>query len=295
MPEVVSWKDATGSTTLLTGTDLFMNFGPVGWDMPPIDYIEDVVPLQPGSQFRQLVVKPRDFDVPLSLVEVDEATAAQKVRALARTLNPALGSGYLVVTSADGTQRQIPCQYKSGLEGDQSLKSIGQDRGSGGFRSWRRFLVVFHAFDPYWQDLVDTTVQFNIGTSVAFFPILPLRLSAASVGGTFTVNNVGDVQAWPVWTVTGPGSSITFTNNTTGQSLALGSYALAGGRTLTIDTRPGFKTITLDDGTNLYNNVAANSVLWGLNPGNNTITASVSGTSSTTSILLAFRQRYLTK
>jgi hypothetical protein len=41
-------------------------------------------------------------------------------------------------------------------------------------------------------------------------------LSASSVLGASSIDNPGDVPAWPLWTVQGPTTQVQLTNTTTG-------------------------------------------------------------------------------
>ncbi len=64
------------------------------------------------------------------------------------------------------------------------------------------------------------------------------------------VTNSGDADAWPVIRITGPCSNITITHVASGRSLALPTLTLAAGRWVELDTRPGYRTVTWDNGGN---------------------------------------------
>jgi phage-related protein len=99
------------------------------------------------------------------------------------------------------------------------------------------------------------------------------------------------VEAWPLWTIVGPAVNPTLTNNTTGKSIAL-TISLTVGQSLTIDTRPGFKTITRENGSNQFSAASPASSLWSLARGLNTITLSVTGSSGASQLQLQYKQRY---
>src|SRR5690606_15899574 len=108
--------------------------------------------------------------------------------------------------------------------------------------SWFRAVVSWRAPDPYWYELNASTERVVSAAGVPFFPLLPLNLSPSNVIGDQTVQNDGDVEAWPVWTVRGPYAEVRVANLTTGRTLYLTAPASAG-EVLVIDTRPRRKTV----------------------------------------------------
>jgi phage-related protein len=122
-------------------------------------------------------------------------------------------------------------------------------------------------------------------------PFLGPHISSSGIASSFSVFNSGDVEAWPIWTITGPGNTITLTNTTTGKALVL-SITLTGGQVLTIDTRPGHKTVTREDGSNQFATVSSTSSLWELVTGNNAVTLAISETTTASGLQLQYKQRY---
>lgn len=295
MPEIIQFIDARGTTTTLTGdgtgatyAHVASSMGLLGMDMPPIQFVEDEIFGQPGSVLRTVKTKTRDVDIPLIVRGATEAALAAAVRTLSQALNPN-GDGNLVVTSADGTQRYLLCRYRGGFEGDQALRFA--------YRNHRIVVLSFHANDPYWRDPAATSVQYSVNNTGAFLgtPFLPLHISGSSISGTVTINNMGDVNAYPIWTINGPASTIVLTNNTTGQVINLGAYVLAAGHYITIDTNPLVKTVLLDGVTNLYSYLTGTPQLWPLQTGNNSVTYSVTGITNASYLGLSYLQRYFTK
>ena len=121
---------------------------------------------------------------------------------------------------------------------------------------------------------------------------MPFDINSATGIGAFSVQNNGDVETWPIWVFTGPGQNPTLTNQTTGEILHL-ILTLSAGQVLTIDTRPGIKTITREDGSNQYGNLDPTSILWSLRPSLTAITAAFTSTTSASSVALRFKQRWL--
>jgi hypothetical protein len=155
-------------------------------------------------------------------------------------------------------------------------------------------VLIFRAADnPYWQDATDSSLGFGTLEPETFFGDMPLKLARDSISGGALVDNTGEVETWPVWTLIGPGTSFTLTNDTTGQTMKIVAALLAG-ESFVIDTRPGRKTVTKNDGTNLYPFLTTDSSLWTLAPGLNTVTATLEGATVDSIIDLTYRRRYLT-
>jgi hypothetical protein len=193
--------------------------------------------------------------------------------------NPLAGDGQLKIIAEDGSQRLITCRYSSGLE----IQETGLP--------WQSVIIVLKAFDPYWYDPNPIVQTFTVGTPATFFPMLPMRLTSSTVFADTTIANNGDVESWPTWIITGPGDTIYIRNLTTGEFINI-NYTLAPGDTITIDTRPGKKTVTFGDGTNLYPNMSSDSSLWALQAGNNQVRIEMQNSQVTSNVQLSYQNRY---
>jgi hypothetical protein len=289
--EVTQWIDPAGVPTLLD----------VDWDasgrfMPDVAHEEDGVPGQPGARHRASRYKPREFTLKLTLSAADEPSLRTAQRQLVYAMDPTRGEGIIRVQSPIGDVREIGCYYTAGLGMDEKPGTNGP--------GMQQAAVTFRAYDPYWREPLDEIRSFTVGPSPSFFPFFPLRLTSSEIAVDVTVVN-GDVEAWPVWTITGPGSGIVLRNLTTGQSLVFRATALGAGESIVIDTRPGIKTVTLNsqnplfsasvyDGTNLAPDVGITSALWSLKAGPNATRLEMAGAIVGASALqLRYRRRYL--
>lgn len=274
-----------------TVTDLDVDWNAKGRFMPPPVFQEDIVPGQPGSVFRNVVHGPRDFTIRVITTGADEPALRTAMRALVSSMDPARGEGTLRVTSPLGDVREIGCRYKSGLELDETPDT-------GGTQS-QLADITLHAFDPYWRESADSSKTFDIGAGPVFFPIFPIELTSSQIVASATIVNDGDVAAWPVWTIQGPGSVITLRNTTTGRVIVLESTTLGAGESITIDTRPTNssptgKTITKSDDTNLFPDLTPTSALWELVPGNNSVQLEMAGAIvGASSLTMSWRRRWL--
>lgn len=288
MPDIITWIDPNGTELVLTGqTTREVERGRAGLDMPPIRFIEDLVPYQAGARLRRTNVGVREVDIPLVVWAASSSALRTAVRSLLQLLDPVRGTGKLRVSSEDGTERELYCRYAGGLEG------LGS--GSAGGPAWRRLVLVFRAVDPYWYGRQAIITTFGNGTPLAtFFPFFPLRLVSSPVLGDLgaTISNAGEVETWPVWELTGPGTDFTLLNLTTGDELKL-ETTLNSGQVVTIDTRPGAKTVELADGTSLFGYLSTDSVMWSIPLGTSAVQFEASGASATTSVKLTYQSRFL--
>lgn len=104
------------------------------------------------------------------------------------------------------------------------------------------------------------------------------------------VNNPGTVDAYPIWKIVGPGSTLTLDNVRTGRKLLLSlTTPLGSGEVATIDARNS--TALLQDGTNLYRYLTLDD-FWPLEPGSNTVRAALAGAAAGSQIILTYYPRY---
>jgi hypothetical protein len=288
--ETFTWIDADGGSLVIGGPGV--NTYQVDWKvtgrfMPKPRVQSHGVPGQPGAVLDEVNHDPRDFVLPLSISATSESNLRVLMRDLMYRMNPKRGQGKLRVTSPVGDQREITCLYSAGLEGDETEGASGP--------TFQAMPLVLTAFDPYWYDVSPTSQTFALTSLPSFFPIFPLRLTASQLVVDDTVTNAGDEETWPVWTIAGPGSAVTLRNSTTGLLISIPSIALTAGQVLTIDTRPGKKSVTLNDGTDLFSSIDHTvSSLWSLRVGLNAIRLEMTGITAASALSVSYYQRYLT-
>lgn len=282
MTEVVQWIDPDGVTTTLEHMSFSNRF------MPRLRFDSDGVPGQPGEVFREVEHGSREFGVVFDVVASGESATRVAVRDMVKKLNPKRGAGRIRVTSPVGDQREIVCRCSGGAELEEK---VGEDSGP----DWQRFPVTFLAHDPYWYDVSPIEQTFTItAASPNFFPILPINLAASELAVDSSVDNTGDVSAWPVWTISGPGSGIKLSNLSTGQYTWFPSLALAAGQSLVVDSRPGAKSVMVDGATNVYSYLSVDSSLWSYITGVNIIRLEMSGADNDVSGLeMRYYRRFL--
>jgi phage-related protein len=286
--EKIYWVEPNGTIRdLMDIPNLAMTLGRTGAFMPPIMASEDRIPFQYGTRTRYLTLDARDIDIPLYMSASDEDELRIKMRELLSWLNPLKGIGKIRVIRPDSTQRELFCHYSQGLQMVETQELMSPTDIN--------FIASFRATDPLWYDVDPNTYTFGVTSgAVNFFPMLPLHLSASGFFSTPTpIGNDGDVESWPIWTITGPGSGIVITNLETSEVMDLTGLTLLSGEYVTIDSREGVRTVVKNNGMNLYSYLTPNSTIWPLYVGNNTVRVDMSGTSTDSHVVITYYQRYL--
>lgn len=280
--EYTVWIDPDGSMMPLAP-----EWRAAGRFAPPTVREEDDVPGEPGSRLRAIKHAPREFSLALWIEDTDPAALRRQMRDLVFRMDPVRGDGRIRVSSPAGDQREIHCRVVGGLEMSEVLGETSAD-------TVQRAVATFRAVDPYWYWVSDLVTEFEAGDPPSFFPIFPLRLASSEVFVDASVDNPGDVEAWPVWRITGPGTGLVLRNLSTGEVFDA-DITLASGERVVIDTRPGAKTITRSDGTNLWTEVDEMSWMWALQRGTTLLRIEMTGTTPGVSkARLEFRPRLLT-
>jgi hypothetical protein len=267
------WTDAAGAVTDLSAWgagSYILGEGLTGHLAPSYEFTTQSYAGADGQAVQQITAAPSTPVLPLQYEGTSYADAAAKARALGRALRPKAGMGTLAAVADDGTTRTLPCFYRSGLEAAQ-------------IRGHRlRAALQFWAPSPWWRG-TPFAYTWALAAASAFFPILPMVLSASTISGAVTVDlSDCDAPTYPRWVVTGPGSQLILANDTTGASLVLNA-TIGDGQSVAIDTRPGqqfVKQATLNpDGTvaavgaSLFGSLSSDPALWPLLDGSQSVRA----------------------
>lgn len=279
--ETVFWVSPDGDAT-----ELDVPFNVRERWAPPAEFIAERVPGQAGARLREVIDDVHDFALPFWVDGADEEDLRTQLRSLVAAMHARRGNGRIRVIAPGGDSREITCRVVSGL-------GLSEVLGSEAGINCQLVDATFRAHDPYWYAATDTALVFTRGEPTPFFPIFPIVLSAADVFVDEDIDNGGDLETWPVWTIGGPATDITATNITTGKRWVL-LEAVQLGQSVTIDTRPGAKTVTrVDDEVSLFASLTPLSELWPLERGVNQVQLAMSGTTDDSSLRLAYRPRYV--
>lgn len=285
MPQV-SFTDPRGVVTVFSDWEngWLLQPGAKGLDMPQYTVATDESPGIDGYALRDIRAQGKEIILPVAFWANDSRAAYKaRRRKLINSLNPKRGVGTLTLTEPDGATRSIGAYYTGGLEGDESLDAAGE--------RWCINALTFGCPSPYWIGS-EVAQSWKAASNAAFYPVLPLQVGDSQVLGEVTVDNPGDDVAYPIWTITGPATSITLTNHTSGQELTL-VRTITAADTIVIDTRERQQTVLLNGTTNLWPNLTGNPVLWPLEEGENHLNLVVAGSTAVTGVTMTYQPRYL--
>lgn len=209
-----------------------------GLSDPEVEDFTDEAAGVDGQRFRGFRVKARECL--WNLVVFSEASSAEfmeRDRALGRALRPGR-YGTWTVSQDDGTSRSLRVRIVPG--GDTVFDRDPVQAG------WAAYQVKLVADDPYWYgDPVPR--EFSVETPINFTQTEDAAQDGFYVwGGASTseasIENDGDVPAWPVWTAV---------DALTSPVVGVGSKTIAiptqtGGHTMVVDTSPTVRTALLD-------------------------------------------------
>ncbi len=271
--------------------------GAVGLGLPTYTYYSNTSPAFDGSSVRGHRVEDRQIAIPLLVFGDTRELFLPVWRRLVRDVVPARGRprslpGSLILFPPGGgssTARRIPAFYAGGLEGQDDDQAIGMRHAS--------VVLTLRCPSPYWLGDV-VTARFALAEPGSFYPYTwPLEVSDSQVLGELVAVNEGDVEAYPVVTITGPMDSANLINETTGELINIGG-GLDPGHTMTIDTRESARSVLVVDEfgevTNRYADLSLDSTLWALAPGDNQVTLEIPGADVGSSLTIAYQPRYLT-
>lgn len=293
-PPQITYIDPDGSTWALSDPDSGMIITSVsGIGSPPAAL--SGVPIPGGGSItntyaptkRQIVIglQAYDDDSQAGLLDLIDRLAWALWTARAGVPAP----GTLQVARPGGTVRAIDVLTTSGPE--QADTASTQD----GYQYSTNFAITFQsALDPLFQDTDPTgPIVFAAAPSGGVPPMPPVLLVPASTLGTTTVVNAGGGDAYPVWTIHGPGTA-TLTNVTTGRTFGLAT-ALSSGEVVTVDTRPTLQSAVDGTGADRWGDLVKTSPrdLWTLVPGPNLLNVALTGAGSGSAVELLYHQRWL--
>lgn len=259
--------------------------GHTGFDAPPTTAFVDGTPGLPGAAWQGSHDDARTISIPVYLEGSTRSEAVALRRALVSSVHHTRGLATVCVAEPDGYRRYLQCVYTGGAEGAEGTDNAGL--------AWCVYTLLFAAYDnPYWFGDVVTPTPWTVASPQAFFPLKPavFTLSSSQVLGGTLIDNTGDVDAYPVWTLKGPATSLTLT---LGSETVVVNSTLSAGQTLIIDTDPRSQTITDGTGANRWADVASGFDLWALPPGVNAVTVTVGGGGAATQLSVAYQPRYL--
>lgn len=242
--------------------------------------IPQLVISQPGQIAIGIYIESPNGDVNSYMKLLDEFEYAFRTE---RNGSPA--PGQLVIQRQDGSSRYVNVYV-----------TAGNDTAVDDTPTCSTYALSLISPDPYWYDLVPTLINYTLqvtgGTGI--LPLLPINLTPSTVFGNQIVVNDGGADAYPIWVFNGPGLP-NVQNLTTGFGFSFAT-ALSSGQSVQVSTVPG-NQYAIDTGSlsNQWGQIVKNSPrdLWPLARGSNSISISMSGATSSSSVLLQYTRRWL--
>lgn len=287
MADQVTWTGADGTVIDLTNSDA--GYDVLGEGTRGLRSVEYELATQKtagadGEAVQSIRAVSNQPTLGLLVHAEDEDDYRTRVRALRHAMRPKAGPGVLGVRNSTGELRELTCYCTGGFEGDESMDVSLPGR-------WWKLALKFYAPMPWWEG-APQVISFGLRAPTNFFPAPPFTLAPSSVQGQFTVDlSDTDTPTYPLWTISGPGSGLVLTNQTTGASLSV-TATLGSTDTLIIDTRPGQQSVKLASGTNLMGSLGTDPAMWPLIEDVNVVSAALTGATSTSLITATFRPRY---
>ena len=159
----------------------------------------------------------------------------------------------------------------------------------------------FLAHDPAFYADQDSVTELPLGWLTGGGFAAPVTAPIYVQDGTVAadrpgwVTNQGDANAWPIIRITGPCANVTITHVASGRSLALPTLNLDAGRWTEIDTRPGYRTVTWDNGGNAstYLSPSSRIDLFSIPPGTSEMRWTAFDSTNSARLRLTWRDAYI--
>lgn len=286
---VTTITDPSGHDWVLDGSaGIWLGKGKAGFHAPTYAHFFDEPPLLDGAVWRGVRATTRTLTLPIAIVAADRDVLVATRRALIRAISPRRGQCVISSAYPDGSVRRIKARYLDGMEGTEGGVD-GIVRATYGLR--------FIAEDPHmygdpiassWSTGASSRTELPIPGADTFFEVV----SSPLITGGVTITNPGDVDAYPVWTFSGPFTSIVAANNTTGKSWTVTYTAAGTGNSIVVTTTPGNTSVVDETGTNRWATLTAGYSLWPLISGDNMVTFTVAGATGSSLATMSYMPRY---
>jgi hypothetical protein len=204
-----------------------------GLTMPTVQRWTSQSPAVHGSRWRGMTVLERDVFWPLEVYGVGGSQAwIEHERAFWKTMRPDK-TGVWTVTQPDGNARSLICRFAD--DGQASFDIAPELTG------WATYGITLVAESPFWRgDPIirtfgaDDSQNYFGGTGGGGFGPPYYITSGLTMAGA-AVDNPGDMDAWPTWTINGPSTLATVGVGTSAITVPI---ALSGGQWVRIETSP---------------------------------------------------------
>lgn len=208
-------------------------------------------------------------------------------RNVIRLFNPLLGPGVLRIDQVNGVSLEMRAILAESLP-----LPVEEGAPPGYYRTLVRFKSdgIPALYDPIVQSLV---LNFDVSVGNFSFPwSFPRMFAQSGLAASPVIDYIGDIETPVRIEIHGPAINPLFRNETTDRTIALTGLTLTAGQVLIIDTDPSAYVVQVD-GVDVWNYLS-DIDMWGLVPGENTITLDIGGTvAGVTTGSIQWYNRYL--
>jgi hypothetical protein len=265
-----------------------------GTGMPSIHYITERGPTQDGETLENFFLQPRTVQMVIRDNALSRSALYNIRRDIVNALRPNRSSperpGTLKKFMPNGDVLCLDCVLQGGLTFPARNPSVWDERALSD-------TLQFYAPDPtYYLDGGHSQTFSGLVQQLVFPATFPIIFGAFD--STVSVAYVGGWPDYPIFTVHGPVNGVTIVNSDLGAQFTL-LYDIPELSTVTIDLRYGFKTATLDDGTDLTVYLIGDIGTWHLAPapevtdGTNTIEITGTAANADTHVDMAWHDRFI--
>lgn len=283
--QMIQWTLENGGQKIpvqnVVPKDYFKRIGRSGFGVAPTKLITREGASE-GLRWRRTRRGGRVIVFPVTILADDRQAVEDKLRALVRLIQDDETTPRLVGLYPDGHKVYTEFHYSSGGDHTYGTDTDGRSRVD-----WTLNLV---CESPYWTS--DVAISYSIGPANAGRGLLPklsrLQVSSSQTIGTVQLENPGDVESYPVWTIRGPGDAGFLAQRNDGQSFTF-IEALGASDVITVDTLK--KTVTDQNGDDRYDILGPAPKLFSIPKGKSNFTVVLTGTSPATLISMYFNPR----
>ena len=258
--------------------------GIYGLNMPPFVLHTSDMPGVDGEGLEDVYAPPRPIHLPMLLTGRTEDEFRERARDLCDIFDPRHGEASLEIAYEDGMRRSVTVIKEMGLEGSEKVEEAGV--------RWWKFNLDLLAHDPWWNGS-PLTQTWEHSPPVPALPITPRRVSSSTTFEMATLHNPGEVETYPVWTITGPNTGVLLRRRDTGEQFELTGSLLAR-KQITVNTRPRYTDVRHSDGASWWPHLAPEASFWRLPQGETAIDISVFGAEDGSAVRVDYTPRYAT-